>query len=612
MIAKMKSNLSVKETLHYNDREKSEIIFIKNLTGENVNDVERQMAARQKLFLGRAKNLTAHIIISPDIEDGKRQTRLDWKEIGESFLHKAGLSSYQSVAYLHKDKEHFHLHIVVNRIDPEGKIFRHKNELAMSQRLGDEIAIARGMKRAAEIRKERKLAREIGVAASPVVGIVAKIRKVITDSAIQAWNNGRFDQEKYFNNVKAHGLQVQLFFKKGSAEVCGYALGIKGEKLINASQIGSEFTLRKLAQENPASKASVKFPVTQLKERIEAIFNGILYGEKQFDSQLFLNQLRSVGYEIKEYYNKDTGKLRGYGIEISHRIVNSSEIGPELTLTNLRKRFEETTKPSKQERKNPKVEQEPVVHHSEKEEVSSELKRTIEIQLLAAELRDLTSGHRYQSHGDFIQAIEQKGYHVHLRYDRGILSGYTIHKGVDHYHDKEISEGRFCLDQLIKKEVFIKNDFEGIYGKGQFSPSRILINTKDSFTGANHEEMLKQDSTQAINSDFGDWKEINENVIEREEAKKIIAKKLTHYIDVFLKDKQSNNFEDYFKLLQADGFKVLTYINQDTGVLRGYGIEKNGFYFYSSEIGSEFTLKSIEDSMARFAPKKSHIARNKI
>ena len=55
MIAKMKSNLSSKDTLLYNDKEKSEIIFVNNLTGETWREVEKQMTARQKLFTGRAK-----------------------------------------------------------------------------------------------------------------------------------------------------------------------------------------------------------------------------------------------------------------------------------------------------------------------------------------------------------------------------------------------------------------------------------------------------------------------------------------------------------------------------------------------------------------------------
>ena len=177
MITKMKSNLSAKETLLYNDKEKSEVIFINNLTGENWRDVEKQMEARHLLFTGRAKNLTAHIMISPGIEDGRKLTRFDWKEIGNSFLQKANLSSYQSIAYLHKDKEHFHLHIVANRIDKHGKIYRNGNELVMSQRIGDEIAMERGLMRASEIRHERKLAQEKGIIFKSDVGSVALMRR---------------------------------------------------------------------------------------------------------------------------------------------------------------------------------------------------------------------------------------------------------------------------------------------------------------------------------------------------------------------------------------------------------------------------------------------------
>jgi len=55
MIAKMKSNLSAKGTLLYNEREKSEVIFVNNLTGETAAETEKQMVFRQNLFIGRAK-----------------------------------------------------------------------------------------------------------------------------------------------------------------------------------------------------------------------------------------------------------------------------------------------------------------------------------------------------------------------------------------------------------------------------------------------------------------------------------------------------------------------------------------------------------------------------
>ena len=86
MIAKMKSNISVGETIGYNLKEESQVISTYNLEGEHVQDYVEQMRMTQGLFEGRAKNLTAHIILSPSIEDGKGLTLKDWKGIANDYL----------------------------------------------------------------------------------------------------------------------------------------------------------------------------------------------------------------------------------------------------------------------------------------------------------------------------------------------------------------------------------------------------------------------------------------------------------------------------------------------------------------------------------------------
>ncbi|MBS1508563.1 MAG: relaxase/mobilization nuclease domain-containing protein [Bacteroidetes bacterium] len=599
MIAKMKSNLSVEETLLYNDREKSEIISIKNLVGENFRDVEKQMAMRQKLFAGRAKNLTAHIIISPSIDDGKRQTRLDWKEIGDSFLKKAELNSYQSIAYLHKDKEHFHLHIVVNRIDPNGKIFRHKNELALSQRLGDEIAIERGLKRASEIRRQRRLGRDESKI-NPEVGIVAQIRKVASKASVLAFVSGKFDQKKYFECIKGEGLEVRLFFKKDSDEVRGYAIGKKGERLINASQIGSEFTLRRLKQGTDDSKLSVEFFNSKIRDVIETSFQKTIMDKKRFEPQLFLNELRSTGHVIKEYYNKDTGKLRGYGFEIDQKIINSSEIGSEFTLTNLKRKFEQNTLSNKQRSACSKVNEpklEPGLHHNLEEDISKELRRAIDIRLLSSELHDLTSGHRYRSQDDFIKAVEEKGYHVHLRYDQGSLSGFTLHKGTEHYHDHEISNGEFQIHQLIKQGTF-KNFHPETIDKTPQTTSAIITGTslEDTSTGQSPVYVETQNVSNDIFLHFVKRESKKKRDSERERIRQIIAKELARHIQIFYEKGLSFGVEKYLDGLQADGYKITRHFNKENSSIRGYNLEKYGFNFHASEVGREFTLKYLGGS----------------
>lgn len=552
MIAKMKSNLSTRETLLYNDREKSEIIFINNLTGDNVHDVERQMVARQKLFSGRAKNLIAHIIISPSIDDSKRQTRLDWKKIGNSFLLKADLSAYQSIAYLHKDKEHLHLHIVVNRIDAKGRIYRNGNELVMSQRIGDEIATERGLKRAAEIRRERMASLKNGIARNSEIGSVAQIRKNLSNAATIAWRSGKFEPAKYFEHIKSKGYEVRLFFKKdkegnNTEELRGYAVGEKGEHFLNASQFGSEFTIRRLIQEIPIksgqSESNINSEIDNIKIRkdLNECFDKLIDKYKKFDSKLFLQEVRAKGYSVKEYFNKDTDRLRGYGIEIDNAVHNASEIGSEFTLTNLQKRFNESifsevkaTSPSRKKKasKNPIIEENAP---DSSDQISKELKKTIDLSFISNDLRDLTSGRKYQSHQDFIQALEEKGYHVHLRYHRGELSGYTIHKGIEHYHDTEIDNGRFSLSQLNKTGMFRGTEIKDFYSLKKSSLHAKGVEVENIVPKHPLVSDDKLSGGSLIDSKMGhEQKRKKEDKVEREEARRVMAGELKAHLQ-FLK-----------------------------------------------------------------------------
>lgn len=604
MIAKMKSNLSAKETLLYNDKEKSEVIFINNLTGETWQEVEKQMAARQKLFTGRAKNLTAHIIISPSIEDGKRQTRLDWKEIGNSFLQKAGLSTNQSIAYLHKDKEHFHLHIVANRIDANGKIYRNGNELAMSQRIGYEIATERGLKRAADIMQEKKQARKNGMVIDGASGSVAQIRAVMTQAALKAWSDGKFDQSKYFNEIKSNGYEVRLFFKKDNEnkitdEVRGYAIGKKDEHFLNASQIDTEFTLRRLKHEIPLrsnqSSANTESFVEPIKKDLEGCFQKALSSQKKFDPQLFLNEVRSKGYPVKEYFNKDTGKLRGYGIEKEDGgIINASEMGSEFTLANLLKRFNESNSFVDPSKKNTQKEtNEPRVvadefHSDPSERISKDFKHTVDISLIASDLKNLTSGHKYRSHQDFIKAVEEQGYHVHLRYDKGSLAGYTVHKGTEHYHDNEIDNGRYSLNQLTKNGMFFPR---GLTNSPEIKEIKIQT-FEDEFLDQN-KIASKNQPIDLTNQLFVEREAQKKNESDKERIRKIVAGELIAHLRTVKSNGQQFDMEKLFSSLGADGYEVTRHFNKETGSLRGYSLMKYGFGFHASEIGREFTLSYL-------------------
>lgn len=367
MIAKMKSNSSLSGTLGYNLKEESEVIDVHNLEGDNVHDYERQMRDTQELFEGRAKNLTAHVILSPGIEDGKKLTTEQWKEIANDYLKKTGLEKRESIVFIHQDREHKHLHLVVNRIDENGKIYRNGNELAMSQRVGNEIAQERGMMQAREVMKENQRLRAQGLEPG-TGGSVQNIRNDLRAAASESIGEKRgFNQEKYFAKLRERGYQVKEHLNKETGEVRGYGIEKNGT-FYNASDIGKGYTLTNL--KNPERLKEIQaepkhintqeqrqlqqqeFTLEQMRESLR-----IKEREKKKESELekmkselkeltqkkynntkeYFAALEKSGYQVKQHLNKETGEVRGYGIEKNGTFYNASDIGKEFTLKELNK-----------------------------------------------------------------------------------------------------------------------------------------------------------------------------------------------------------------------------------------------------------------------------------
>lgn len=686
MIGKMKSNISLRDTLEYNIKEYSQIVSINNVFGEKWKEIEMQMLTRQKLYDGRAKNLTAHIFLSPSISDGKSLTLAGWKEIANSFLRKAGLTSHQSIAFLHQDKGHTHLHIVVNRIDESGKLYRHKNELALSQRLGDEIAQERGMVRASQIRRERQLSEKFRV----VPGSFEAMRADMSECIAASMADNTLKLDKYFNALKAKGYKTKMYYKRSpegalTEKIAGYAIGKKGERLVKASTLGTEFTLERIRKKvNPNSEVK-SIDVAALKKQIDSIFDQsfkeAIADHKHFNPQNYFQILTSRGLQVKEHFNRDTGKLRGYGVELNGQFFNSSEIGIDYTIRNLTKKANELTQQEERKETASQVASAPLNQYfnkpkeipfvDEKKNISRELIRAIDLVQIENHLKDSIVWHQYKSYDEFIKAIEEKGYHVHLRYSEGQLAGYIVHRGCEHYSDKEIGNGEFSLHELIKSGRFVNPEIrinperqersQTINANASENDSTITPNTKPSilnspsnftdicFESENSKEnaavknstvtkqiipeifdFAKSDIIKNVNSqliekskDFPDLKR-NENDSKqtsttsnssinlhnsflenerkssdedgssKEKAKRRIAMEILNFAKKCIQENKSFDSGKFLNYLRKNGFNITEHKFPNTGILRGYSVQKYGFGFYASELGKEFTLASLK------------------
>lgn len=86
---------------------------------------------------------------------------------------------------------------------------------------------------------------------------------------------------------------------------------------------------------------------------------------------------------------------------------------------------------------------------------------------------------------------------------------------------------------------------------------------------------------------------------ERERIRRVIARELTVHIHTFNGKGQSFNVEKYFDRLKADGYKITKHLSKETGSIRGYSLEKYGFYFHASEVRREFALKCLGEPLMR-------------
>jgi hypothetical protein len=125
-----------------------------HLAGETGPDIEREFRMCQDLNQKCEKN-TLQFIISPTVEDGKKLTQSDFREIYRDFIKRMGLEKNQSIAFLHRDKEHAHIHIYANRIGFDGIAYKDNFISNRSAKIAEEIAQQRGLTLARDVQTQR-------------------------------------------------------------------------------------------------------------------------------------------------------------------------------------------------------------------------------------------------------------------------------------------------------------------------------------------------------------------------------------------------------------------------------------------------------------------------
>jgi len=141
LIGKGKSIAHTGTSISYGwDQEKdAEIVLKQHLYGESPGEITQEFKLLQDQNCNCTNN-TLSFIISPTIEDGKKLKSADLQKIAERFISQMKLGERQAIAFVHKDKNHKHIHLYVNRIDFKGVAYNDSFIGKRSQLAAEKVA----------------------------------------------------------------------------------------------------------------------------------------------------------------------------------------------------------------------------------------------------------------------------------------------------------------------------------------------------------------------------------------------------------------------------------------------------------------------------------------
>ncbi|AIY13871.1 relaxase/mobilization nuclease domain-containing protein [Cellulophaga baltica] len=239
MIGKGKTIAHTAVAMEYgwNQEKDATVVLKQHLVGENPKEISNEFKIIQRMNTKCEKN-TISFVLSPTIEDGKNLTDKRLGEIAKEFIKEMKLTDHQAIAFVHKDKEHIHFHLYVNRIDFNGKAYADNFIGKRASFHAEKIARAMGLKTVKDVQNE-KLQR--------LKHIRAEIKK-IHDTVLRLEKPRSF--EEYITKMKIKEVKVIPSINKAN-KLQGFRFEYRGVNLkgsevhrsMSGGKIGAELAL---------------------------------------------------------------------------------------------------------------------------------------------------------------------------------------------------------------------------------------------------------------------------------------------------------------------------------------------------------------------------------
>ncbi|MGX1928331.1 relaxase/mobilization nuclease domain-containing protein [Flagellimonas sp. 2504JD4-2] len=156
MIGKGKSISYTTASISYgwNQEKEAEVIYKEHLIGETPIEIAQEFKIIQDQNC-RCGNNTLSFVLSPTIEDGKHLNKEQLSKLTQKFIQKIKLENRQAIAFVHRDKQHIHIHLYVNRISFDGKAYNDSYIGKRSQQAAAQVAKEMGLTTVRDVQQEK-------------------------------------------------------------------------------------------------------------------------------------------------------------------------------------------------------------------------------------------------------------------------------------------------------------------------------------------------------------------------------------------------------------------------------------------------------------------------
>lgn len=247
MIGKGKAIAHTRASMEYgwNQEKNAEVVFKQELVGNSPEEISREFKMLQEQNYHCQKN-TLSFILSPTVEDGQRLKQKEFENVCRKFMEQMKLGDRQAIAFVHRDKEHTHIHLYVNRIDYKGNAYNDSFIGKRSQHAAEKVAEQLQLTTVKQVQMEKEF-------------LLKDVRQEIKrrhELSIKQFSPRNF--EDYMKAMETNGVKVIPSINK-SGNLQGFRFEFNGYNLkgseVHRNMTGSNIGQRLYGQSNSNIKS---------------------------------------------------------------------------------------------------------------------------------------------------------------------------------------------------------------------------------------------------------------------------------------------------------------------------------------------------------------------